>query len=140
MFCKILSANDGSENAFKALDAAAKLSAKFESDLHVILIEEVPPIGGGRIEEIKEEKAKEDRLLKKYIKRIDAAAAASQIKATTHVFTGHPVRSIVAFAKDNGFDLLVVGATGHSEFREMFLGSRAERIAYLAHCPVLIVR
>jgi nucleotide-binding universal stress UspA family protein len=106
MFKKILCAGYGSENSFKALAVAAKLAAKFDSQLHVVLVEDSVPIGGGTIETVKEEKRREDRLLHKYIKRIDATAEASKVKANTHAFTGHPVRRIVAFAKDNHFDML----------------------------------
>ena len=57
-----------------------------------------------------------------------------------HVQTGHVVRNIVDFANDNGFDLLVIGATGNAALYARMLGTRAARIAHLAQCPVLIVR
>ena len=42
MFRKILAANDGSTNAFKALKMACALAAKIGAELHLIAIEEVP--------------------------------------------------------------------------------------------------
>jgi nucleotide-binding universal stress UspA family protein len=47
---------------------------------------------------------------------------------------------VVDFANDNSFDLLVIGATGHAALYERILGTRADRIARLAKCPVLVVR
>jgi len=41
---------------------------------------------------------------------------------------------------DNAFDLLVIGATGNAALYERKLGTRADRIANLARCPMLIVR
>lgn len=139
MFTKILAANDGSKNAFRAAEAAALLARKLGAELHVIFVEEVEP-RNGTIEEIDQAKERGDRLLKRHTQHLDAIAAAAGVKAHAHAFIGHPVRTIVAFAKDNGFDLLVVGATGRSEFFEALIGSRAERLAREAHCPVLVVR
>jgi nucleotide-binding universal stress UspA family protein len=139
MFTKILAANDGSTNAFKALDAAIELAAACGAALHVVLVEEIP-LRNGTIEEVDRQKEREDRLLHRHLKRIEEAAARHGIPVEAHAFIGHPVRTIVAFAKDNAFDLLVIGATGHSEFYEALLGSRADRIVHLAHCPVLVVR
>jgi nucleotide-binding universal stress UspA family protein len=54
--------------------------------------------------------------------------------------TGHAVRDIVRLATEIKADLLVIGATGHSQFYERMLGSRADRLVHLAPCPVLVVR
>ncbi len=67
-------------------------------------------------------------------------AARSKISIKPHVLTGHVVRAIVDFANDNRFDLVVIGATGHAALHERMLGTRADRIAHMAHCPALIVR
>ena len=37
-------------------------------------------------------------------------------------------------------ELLIIGATGHSALYERLIGSRADRIVQLAHCPVLVVK
>ena len=50
------------------------------------------------------------------------------------------IRTVVDFANDNAFDLLVIGATGNAALYERMLGTRADRIAHMACCPVLIVR
>ncbi len=141
MFRKILNANDGSENAFKALEWACDLAAKYGAELHMIVVEEAPAFPDtDMIDEIKETMAREDKLVRSEIKRAKAIAARHDVAIAFHVFTGHVVRSIVDFAGDNGFDLLVIGATGHAALDERMLGARASRIAHLARCPVLIVR
>jgi nucleotide-binding universal stress UspA family protein len=67
-------------------------------------------------------------------------SAQSHIKLHTHLLTGHPVRDVVKLAADIGADLLVIGATGHSALYERMIGSRADRMVQLAHCPVLVVK
>jgi nucleotide-binding universal stress UspA family protein len=63
-----------------------------------------------------------------------------RVKLNTHVHAGHPVRTIVDLANELGADLLVIGATGHSQLYERMIGSRADRLVHLAPCPVLVVK
>lgn len=141
MFQKVLNANDGSANAFKALEMACDLAAKYAAELHIVLVEEVPAMPDtDMIEEIAQMKAGEDKLVRAEIRRARSIAGRHGLTVNCHVFTGHVVRTVVDFANDNGFDLLVIGATGHAALYEKMLGTRADRIAHLAKCPVLIVR
>ena len=139
MFHKILVANDGSENAFKAVRTACQLAKAFKAELHMIVVEEVLEIAEV-LEEVKDTKATEDKRVREYIKRAQVIAGHVGVTLTPHVFSGHVVRTVVDFANDNAFELLVIGATGHAAFHERMLGTRADRIAHLANCPVLIVR
>jgi nucleotide-binding universal stress UspA family protein len=50
------------------------------------------------------------------------------------------VRDIVGLTAELKVDLLVIGATGHSAIYERMIGSRADRIMQLSHCPVLVVK
>lgn len=141
MFRKILNANDGSDHAFKALEIACDLAARYGAELHMIVVEEAPLMPAtDMIDEIEEIKAGEDRLVRGEIKRARAIAARHGVRIECHVYTGHVVRTVVDFANDNGFDLLVIGATGHAALYERMLGTRADRIAHMARCPVLIAR
>ena len=53
---------------------------------------------------------------------------------------GDPAVEIVNFAKDSGFDIIVIGHKGSGKVRERFLGAISEKVAHLAPCPVVIVR
>ena len=139
LFRRILTANDGSENAFKALATACDLAARYEAELHMILVEEVPSLPLS-LSEVQDAKGAEDKQVRAHIRRAEGVAARAGVAIQCHVYTGHVVRNVVDFANDNAFDLLVIGATGHAAFYEQMLGTRADRIAHLARCPVLIVR
>jgi nucleotide-binding universal stress UspA family protein len=54
--------------------------------------------------------------------------------------TGHAAKVIVNFAKDGGYDLIVIGHSDHSELWGRLLGDTADRISDHAHCSVLIVK
>jgi nucleotide-binding universal stress UspA family protein len=139
VFSKILHANDGSEHAFHALELAIAIAKQNGSELHMICVEEVdymPEL----VEDVREEVKTQERRFHALQQRAQAKAEEHEVKLRTHIVAGHPVRDIVLFAETLGVDLLIIGATGHSEIYERLLGSRADRIIQLAPCPVLVVK
>jgi len=139
MFKKILHANDGSDNAFKALSVALEVARQNGAELHMVSVEEISYMPEF-IEEVREETGVAARRFHGVIQRAKAAAEKQGIKLHTHVIAGHPVRDISRLAADLEADLLVVGATGHSAIYDRMIGSRADRLIQLAHCPVLVVK
>jgi nucleotide-binding universal stress UspA family protein len=119
MFGTILCANDGSERAFRAVTLAVTIAKENAAELHMVSVEEIDYMPEF-IEEIREQ----------------TGTAARRF----HIMAGHAVRDIVRLAGEIKADLLVIGATGHSQFYERMLGSRADRLVHLAPCPVLVVR
>ena len=51
-----------------------------------------------------------------------------------------PSDAIVAYAKDSGIDLIVMGTHGRTGVSHLLVGSVAERVVRTAPCPVLTVR
>ena len=56
------------------------------------------------------------------------------------VLVGDPVLSITDYAKDHGAELVIISSHGHTGLTRLMLGSVAERVVRLAHCPVLVLR
>ncbi len=139
MFAKILHANDGSEHAFHALELAIEIAKQNSSELHMLSVEEIDYLPEF-IEEVREEKPVAGRRFHGVQQRARALAEKNQVELHMHIMAGHPVRDIVDFADELGVELLVIGATGHSAIYERMIGSRADRIIQLAHCPVLVVK
>ncbi|MGZ3406650.1 MAG: universal stress protein [Polyangia bacterium] len=52
---------------------------------------------------------------------------------------GSPAESIVGYAREHGFDLIVTGSHGRRGFRRLVLGSVAEAVVRTADRPVLTV-
>ncbi len=71
--------------------------------------------------------------------RVDAEALGAGPVETAKV-AGEPAGEIVAFARERGVDLLVLGTHGRSGIEHALMGSIAERVVRKAHCPVLTVR
>ena len=139
MFKTILHANDGSEPAYRALALAVDLASQNTAALHLVCVEEIPPMPE-YIEEIREAKGTAARRFHIVVERARHLAKASGVDPHVHILSGHPVRVIVDLAARIGADLTVIGATGHSALYERLIGSRADRIVQLAPCPVLVVK
>ena len=138
MFNKILHANDGSEGAFKAFEVALSLARHYRSELHMVSVEEMPWLPGTR-EEVLGDKELADHRFEAVIARAKERARQQRVKLTTHLLVGHPVRAIADFVAKNGFDALVVGHVGHSQFYSALVGSTAERLVRLAPCTIIVV-
>jgi nucleotide-binding universal stress UspA family protein len=138
-FKRILHANDGSKGAFKALTMALDIAAQNHAELHMVLVEELSPFPE-TIDEVNVEKGAADRRFRNVLKRAEKMAEEEGVKIKSHVLTGHPVTSIVELARKLDADLLVIGATGHYALYERMIGSRADRLIHLAHCPILVAK
>lgn len=139
MYQRILHANDGSDNAFKALDTALALAALCGARLDVILVEELSP-RSGTIGDVAERKTEEDRRVRQLRLRVKQVAEQHEVAVQIHVFSGHPVERILQFARDASSDLLVIGATQHAALSELIFGRRSDRMTHRASCSVLIAR
>ena len=74
-------------------------------------------------------------------KREVAEAAKQQgIAITCESRSGHAAKVIVNYAREGGYDLIVLGHSDHSELWGRLLGDTADRISDHAHCSVLIVK
>ena len=139
MFSKILHANDGSEGASKALEVALSLARHYRSELHMVSVEEMPWLPGTR-EEVLGDKELANHKYEGVITRAKEQARKQRVKLTTHLLVGHPVRAIADFVARNGFDALVLGYVGHSQFYSALVGSTAERLVRLAPCTIIVVK
>ena len=61
-------------------------------------------------------------------------------KVDFHVRFGDPGREIAAFAEELHAELIIMPSHGRTGLSRLFIGSVAERVVRLAHCPVLILK
>ncbi len=141
MYRKILVANDGSDGALKALTVASDLARRCEAELHAIMVQERLPqhsaaVIGGALRTTQEA----DKYLRTHAIRAGMIATEAGVRLKSHLMMGHEVETIVTFAKEHGFDLLVVGFIGHSKLSATQWGSTSVNLTRLAPCSVLVVK
>ncbi len=61
-------------------------------------------------------------------------------KLIIHATVGDPGHDIADYAKAESADLIVISSHGYGFLKHLLLGSVAERVVRLAHCPVLVLR
>jgi len=64
----------------------------------------------------------------------------SRVTIESDVIFGPTGATITAYARDNGFDLIVMGTRGRGGLAHLLLGSVAESVIRTAPCPVLTVK
>jgi nucleotide-binding universal stress UspA family protein len=141
LFTNILVPIDGSDNSYRALDAALLLSEKLGSNINVIhVMEEVP------ITHIGSEKMLNE-LLKAYKKEnqdilLKCTEIANQKGLTikTLLLQGNPASAILDYNKKEKFDLVIMGSRGLGKFKELILGSVSSKIMHHSPCAVLLIR
>ena len=134
---KILLATDGSEDAVQATEAAADLSNKSGSELHVVHVwHDVP--GPYRRSFVKRELRRQGQeILDQQVQKIESAGGTV---AQAHLREGRTSDKVIELSEELGVGLLVVGSRGMGTVRRILIGSHSEEIVHRAHVPVLVVR
>jgi nucleotide-binding universal stress UspA family protein len=142
-FHKILVPIDFSESARAATRVAADLSRRFEAPLTLAYVFErtVYPLPDEYVLFTSEQL---EYLFAEFNQRLasarQAALDAGATRVTSRLLQGWAAAEITQFARDAGFDLIVMGTRGRTGLQHLLLGSVAERVVRTAHCPVLTVR
>jgi len=139
----ILVPTDFSTQAEKALKVAAELARKFDGEIFLLHMLELPlqlidPIGSGSRnipEAIFFMKLAHQRFAKimkePYLKGIKVHETVEFHRA----FDG-----IMEISREKNCDLIVMGSHGASGFQEMFIGSNTEKVVRHSEIPVLVIK
>jgi nucleotide-binding universal stress UspA family protein len=119
---KVLVAYDGGASAMKAVDHIAR-SALFQGlSVHVVTVGNATP---------------------EAVKGLDDAKAmlkAAGIAAETSVMPGQPETALAKLVEEAQFDMLVMGAYGHSRIRSLIIGSTTTAMIRSCKVPVVLIR
>ena len=140
MIKRILLATDFSRWARRAEDYACELACSWRASLTVLSVAEFSP--GLNPDYPVNQQYLTDLLKTASTQLVDLKGRAERrgIVVTTRVATGIPSEEVVAAARAEDSDLIVVGTRGRTGLAHVLLGSTAERVIRGAPCPVLAVR
>lgn len=119
---RVLVAYDGSPSAMKAIDRMSS-SAVFEG-LEITLLY----VGST------------SSSMKQKLDEAAAALGAAGLTATARTVEGEPDEALHSIVGAEGFDLLVMGAYGHSRIRSLIIGSTTTAMVQSVKIPVLLYR
>ena len=140
MFQKIVVGYDGSKSAKAALQRAVAMAKEGDAELTALWVREPLPHHSDLPGEFEGEKEAADDYFKERCEEIKALAETHGIDIRCVSRPGHPAKTVLGFADENGSDLIVIGHSDHSEFWGRLLGDTADRIADHAKCSVLIIK
>jgi len=132
---------DGSDNSYRALDAALFLSEKLGSDITVLhVMEQIPIIhieSQKLLSELLENYKKENQdILSKCLE----IARKKGVTINTILLQGNPASIILDFSKKEKYDIVIMGSRGMGKFKELILGSVSSKIVHHSPCAVLLIR
>jgi nucleotide-binding universal stress UspA family protein len=151
---RILLATDGSEEAQLAARSAAYMAEKTGSELHMVHVFGIAPVGppvypnATEFERVvhEEAEAEQPQRLSEQQAREVLDAEVKKVRSVggtvvdVHLIEGHVAPEIVALAEDIGAGLIVLGGRGRGGIRRALIGSVSDSVVRHAHCPVMVVR
>lgn len=149
-FSRILVPTDFSDCSHAACDAAAKLAKQFGSAIELLHVQEPPAWQGFVIPELVVNlpdestsslqefvRVRSQRALEHTVEQLRQLGIA-HVRCRSEV--GEAGDVIVRIAKEEHFDLIVMGTHGKKGFERLVMGSVTERVVRQAVCPVLTLR
>jgi nucleotide-binding universal stress UspA family protein len=134
---------DFSSCSVSASKMGAYLAKKTGATLHLLHVANIPV---GWANQSLKERQKNPVLEKRFVnaeiklKKFSKSPIFKNITVTTTVKGEVPFEQILSFAKAPFTHLIVMGAHGAGETARLFIGSTAQRVLRMAHCPVLSVK
>lgn len=139
---KILVPVDGSESSNQALSYAIYFAMRYSAKITLVHIAPYPTIFTGvtttTTTVLTDSMLVENgnQILSDCLREVEKIG----VQASTQLLRGHPGMRIVQYAKDEGFDLIVMGNRGLSGISRFFMGSVSHYVVDHAQCPVTIVK
>lgn len=140
MYKKILVGYDGSAGANTALRHTASLARDLGSEVWALWVKGALPHYPEMVDEVEAEREAAEAFFQKITEELRAFSALHGIEIRGEMRSGHPAQTLLRFAEEGRFDLIVLGHKGHSGLWGRFLGHTADKVSENAHCSVLIVR
>jgi nucleotide-binding universal stress UspA family protein len=131
---------DFSSASRTAMQEAAELAWRFGGDLMLVHVDPRPSLAG---ETLVARESREQRAVELERNLAAWADEAEPIATTTveHVLlAGEPAEEIARFAREGGYDVIVMGTRGQTGHEGWGLGSVAQAIVRKASCTVVVVR
>ncbi len=119
---KVLIAYDGGPSAMKAVDHISRSPTFADLSLHLLSA------------------STQEATAMRDLEKAQASLAAAGHEATIAVTPGQPDTVIKEAVENDGYDLLVMGAYGHSRIRNLFIGSTTSEMMRSCKIPLILFR
>jgi nucleotide-binding universal stress UspA family protein len=145
-FKRILVPLDGSPVAERALPAALTLAEKFESQIILLQVLDIPvptpptshpEVTIGWVREARQHAYRE---AESYLETVQGELDQQGVKTRTLLRDTAPAEDILDVAGAENIDLIIMSSHGRGGLARWTFGSVAEKIVHHSPCPVLLIR
>lgn len=106
--------------------------------LHVVhVLIDLAPLEAGEVWGVVDVRARAEQAEKSLREKLTASHLTG---VRSSVLIGEPAHSIANYAQEKNIELIVIPSHGRTGITRLLIGSVAERVVRLAHCPVLVLR
>jgi nucleotide-binding universal stress UspA family protein len=134
---KIIVPIDFSDDSLAAVDTALALVDDPAHVLVVHVLQELTPAEPGEVWPAVDSEERAQHAIKVIRDRLSDA---KYERLSVNVVVGDPGHEIADLAAREKADLIVLPSHGRTGLKRLLIGSVAERVVRLAHCPVLVLR
>jgi nucleotide-binding universal stress UspA family protein len=128
---------DFSGDSLVAIDAALQM-VEDPSHVHVIhVLQELSPVEPGELWHTVSHESRKEHAARALRERLSDEKYA---RVPIEILFGDPGNEIASYAEQVNADLIVMPSHGRTGLSRLLIGSVAERVVRLAHCPVLVLR
>lgn len=139
MYGEILVPTDGSEAGGLAIDHAVDIASQYDARIHALYVVDTSAYaalegaGTAVVDTLRDQG-------EAAVARVVEAAEDADLESVSVVREGSPHENILAYARESGADLIVMGTHGRRGIDRYLLGSVTERVVRSSPVPVLTVR
>ena len=128
---------DFSPESMEAIDVGLSLVDQ-PAHLHIVhVVIDITPLEAGEVWGVIDPQARIEQVEKTLREKLaDPKYADIQLA----VLLGEPAHGIANYAQEKQAELIVIPSHGRTGLTRLLIGSVAERVVRLAHCPVLVLR
>lgn len=127
---------DFSDESLAALTTALDLVDAPQHIAVVHVLQDLSPLEAGEVWGVVDPQTRIATAKEALVNRLGDKYGPVQIE----VLLGDPAAAIASFAQDQKAQLIVLPSHGRTGISRLLIGSTAERVVRLAHCPVLVLR
>jgi universal stress protein A len=136
---KIIVPLDFSSSSKSTIDYASMIAERFAATLILVHVIESLPYSITDTFQIVEHRKALETLTRALLRNLSDDLRARNLVVKTHLVWGNPAREILAKARREKADLIVMGTHGRTGLPHMVMGSVAEKAVRLSRIPVLTV-
>ena len=128
---------DFSDESLAALEVGLQL-VDDPAHVHIVhVLQDLSPLEAGEVWGVIDPQARIESAKRALRERLADARFAA---VTMEVMLGDPASCIAHFAQDVHAEVVVLPSHGRTGLTRLLIGSTAERVVRLTHCPVLVLR